>query len=135
MATLKPKIIKPLNIRFPLKKSFGGAFQTNNVTVDAIADDLKILILTNHGERPMNFTFGANLRSLLFEQDSEISQKISDRLSAAIDVWMPFLTIRSIAVTTNKDDPSVQEYTAKIKVEFFVGQTDLDGSITVTARA
>ena len=135
MANLKSKVVKPLNIKFPLKKSTAGAFQTNSVTVDAVADDIRILLLTNFGERPMNYTFGANLRSLLFEPDRDIEQKITDRITAALEKWMPFVTIRNLQVFTNETDASVPYNAVKIKIDFFVGQTDLDGSVVVTARA
>ena len=62
--------IRSINVMFPMKKSSSGAFQTNITTFDAVRDDLKILLLTNHGERPIHYDFGANLRSAIFEQRS-----------------------------------------------------------------
>jgi phage baseplate assembly protein W len=60
--------IKSINLKFPLRRSSAGAFETNVTTIAAVTDDLKILILTNFGERPMQYDFGANLRSVVFEQ-------------------------------------------------------------------
>ena len=56
-----------INLQFPLRRSSKGAFATNDSTINAVVDDLKLLLLTNHGERPVHGDFGANLRSIIFE--------------------------------------------------------------------
>ena len=57
-----------ISIKFPLRKSSQGAFEGNVETIDAIRDNLRILLLTNHGERPINYDFGCNLRKVLFNE-------------------------------------------------------------------
>ena len=53
----------------PLKLSSDKAelFVMNKSLVDAAADNLKNLILTNRGERVMQPDFGANIKSILAE--------------------------------------------------------------------
>ena len=63
-------IVRPdvnINIKTPLSLGYGkgGLFVMNTTMRDAIADNLKNLLLTNAGERPMNPGFGANLKPLL----------------------------------------------------------------------
>jgi len=110
------------NIKFPLRRGRKGAFETNDDTITAIIDDLRILLLTNHGERPIQFDFGANLRAVIFEQGSDVKQKIDDNIRFAVDKWMPFVTISIIDVRTFRDDVTLKENQVHIKIDFLVGQ-------------
>lgn len=112
----------PLNLRFPMVQGSDGAFATNSNTLNAIADDLKILLLTNHGERPCQFNFGANLRSLVFEAEGDsLAQQIKDHIHAAIATWMPFVTVKNIVILTQANSLSVPENTIRLKISFTVG--------------
>jgi phage baseplate assembly protein W len=124
----------PINIKYPMQYATKGAFATNDTTVDAISDDLKILIKTNWGERVIQYDFGANLRSLLFEPMVNTKQQISDYISAAVDKWMPFVVISSLTVDLNEDDATVDYHAARIKIVFSVGKTGLTGNMSVTVK-
>ena len=113
----------PINIKFPLRKSANGSFETNVTTIRAVADDLRMLLITNHGERPIQYAYGANIRSLLFEPfDDSIKQKISDLVFSAVQEWMPFLTINELEIVTQRDDPSVGSNEVRVKAYFSVLQ-------------
>ena len=120
--------IKSINVKFPLVKGSAGAFETNKTTIDAVKDNLKILILSNYGERCIHFDFGANLRELLFEQGADLEQKIRDRIAAAILKWMPFVTITKFSAQPINDNHEI-----KISMEFAVGQ--LTGKLDLPIRA
>ena len=114
-----------INIRFPLRKSSQGAFEGNVETIDAIRDDLRILLLTNYGERPILYEFGANLRKSLFnEPGANIKQKIKDQIVSAINRWMPFVNIGEIFVLDMNDDYTIENNKIRIKIHFFVGELD-----------
>lgn len=59
-----------------------------------IRDNFKNLLLTNHGERLLLSDFGANLRPLAFEMQSEggITAALQ-RIKTAVDRFMPFITL------------------------------------------
>lgn len=112
----------PINIKFPLKKSTKGAFATNNTTLEAIKDNLKILILTNHGERVCLPDFGANLRSILFEQSNgDLAEQAKQLIIVAIDKWMPFVKVDNLVALTSVQDRNIVENALKIKLYFSVG--------------
>lgn len=113
---------KGIGIRFPLRRSTQGAFEVNRTTVDAVRDSLKILLLTNHGERVINYEMGCNLRSLLFEQDADLQEKIRTNIISAVETWMPFVGIDAIEVETRDTNQSLSENEFKIKIQFSVGQ-------------
>ena len=56
-----------INLKFPLRAFRKGFFEMNNTTVDAVREDIKILLLTKKGERVVNPTIGTNIPILLGE--------------------------------------------------------------------
>lgn len=126
---------KGLNLTFPLRTGLAGAFETNKTTIDAVKDDLRILLLTNHGERLIYSDFGANLRGLLFEnmsQDFEV--KIQDSIVVATEKWMPFITIKDIQVKTGQTDLSLGSNETKIKIFFSVNNSNLEDSLEIRLK-
>jgi phage baseplate assembly protein W len=132
---LDNKPTRSINIKFPLEKGTAGAFAVNDETIQAVADDLKILILTNWGERVANYTFGANLRPLIFEQEGdELNQKVSDAINSAIERWMPYVNVLEIVVLDHRSDLSLGDNEVKVNLTFSVGDTDLKGDTAVILR-
>jgi phage baseplate assembly protein W len=122
MATIK----KSINLTFPLKKGAKGAFETNEDTLTAVADDLRILLITNYGERPIHYDFGANLRSVIFEFRGEsLRQAIKDRIMSACEKWMPFCKILSIIIEDSTNKPTLRENEISVSIEFTVGNLDI----------
>jgi len=115
----------PINLQFPMRRSPQGSFATNESTLDAIADDLKILLLTNYGERPIHYDFGANLREVIFElQGDDLSQSIEDHIVVAIEKWMPFVNVINIDVQDKTTTPTLRSNEIHVKIEFSVGNLD-----------
>lgn len=121
-----------INIVFPMRRGAQGAFAANEETLRAVSDDLRILLLTNYGERPIHYDFGANLRRILFEQGEDVKQQINDSIVAAVDKWMPFLVIDQITIKDNKDDSTLRLNEVRIDIDFRVG--NLEGSLSQQIR-
>lgn len=134
MADLKPIQSLPINLKVPLRRSPRGAFATNDSTLEAVADDLKCLILTNHGERVIHYDFGANLRALIFEQGIDVKQQIADAITSAVEKWMPFVAIRDMQIILSDEDLSVPNNQVKVKISFFVGKTGLQGDVVIDVK-
>lgn len=121
-----------INIVFPMRRGIQGAFAANTETLRAVSDDLRILLLTNYGERPIHYDFGANLRRILFEQGEDVKQQINDSIVAAVDKWMPFLVIDQITIKDNKDDSTLRLNEVRVNIDFRVG--NLEGSLSQQIR-
>ena len=109
MAKLVPKIYpndfdinNPIGIGFPLVV---GTPKQNFTTTEQIHDNLRNLILTMKGERPMQPDFGSDLYFLLFEQlyQEGLAQAARNAIKEAVNQWMPFITIQEVLVTPNTD--------------------------------
>lgn len=91
------------------------------------------MILSNYGERPIHYDFGANLRRLIFEQGPDLPQKIKDAITRAVNKWMPFVNIKGIDVADNSTNPTLQNNEVRITIRFEVGQLEgvLDQNIRI----
>lgn len=121
-----------IGFSFPLEKSPEGAFLMNHSTIDEIRDGLRILILTNHGERKGAYTYGANLLSALFDEPGvDTKQRITDLIIAAVERWLPSVSIENIEVRDHNTDNSISPNKVKVKISFSVGpqQGTLEQSI------
>ena len=83
-----------LGIKLPFNTH--NVFTINYTTKDQIKSNLTNYMLTNKGERPFNPEFGADLRNLLFDQDSDFT--------AAKEVLLDNLVIHFPMITINNLD-------------------------------
>ena len=79
-------------------------------------DNFKNLLLTNHGERLMISDFGANLKPLTFELQSEggITAALG-RVKTATEKFMPFINLLTFEpIKLENQDSSIAKIGAKI---------------------
>ena len=113
MAQLVPKIYPedldpntPIGIGFPLVM---GTHKQNFTTTSQVHDNLRNLILTIKGERPMLPTFGSDLYLLLFEQmyQDQLANSARQAIKSSVTEWMPFVDILGVKVTSDNDNNKV----------------------------
>ena len=126
----------PVGYQFPFQVSSGsvGYFQMTQTQLEATKANLKVLILTNRGERPMNFDFGCNLREFLFEQltRDELGQKIADRIAQQVSLWMPSVSLTNLNVMFSEDESSIAENEARVFLTFKLNSSPATDSLSVT---
>ncbi len=94
----------PIGIKTPLQLGDNGLFAMHFSLADQLHDNLRSLLLTNHGERLGIHNFGANLRPLTTELVSEedfITQAI-ERIKTAVDRWMPYIDLENFMAENEK---------------------------------
>jgi phage baseplate assembly protein W len=94
-STIAPK---PIGIKTPLELDEDQSiniFKMHYAITDQMADNLRNLILTNHGERLAMYDFGANLRPLLtdFSNKDNFDQEAMKRIKGAAAKYMPFVNL------------------------------------------
>ncbi len=99
-----------INLKFPLRSFRKGFFEMNNTTVDAVREDIKILLLTKKGERVVNPTIGTNIPILLGElfepiEKNEMESRIGAEIKSALETWMPYVTLEGIEIFTTDNPP------------------------------
>ena len=88
-----------LNPATPLKLSNNKSdlFVMNTDLGDAIADNLKNLLLTNRGERVMEPDFGANLKSILSEfGTSGFEGEVMTRIKTSVGKYLPYVSLQQM---------------------------------------
>jgi phage baseplate assembly protein W len=96
---ISPKL--PLSI-----DSEDGKYTLNKTLKEAIAQNLKNLVLTAPGERIMNPDFGVGIRNYLFRENStQLYSEIEGRIVTQVGLFMPFLKISNVKFISSLDDP------------------------------
>ena len=94
-----------------------GVYSMNKTALDSIKQDLKMLVLTNPGERMMIPEYGVGLRRFLFDQNTQVlKSKISDTISAQISRYMSFIKLVNLDIAND----SIDENAIKIKIEYII---------------
>jgi phage baseplate assembly protein W len=93
-----------IGLSFPLG-FVGSRFFNRTKTVEEQAKhNLKSLLLTNIGERPMQPEFGSKLLSVVFEfRDDALIEEV---INEAVDKWLPYIVINSITTNTEPANPN-----------------------------
>jgi phage baseplate assembly protein W len=96
-----------VGVTLPLQSGQQGFFDQSNTTLEAAKSNVKNLLLTMKGERPMQPEFGSDLFSVLFEpivEGGEIEEKCTIAIEEAVKIWLPYLNIDSIDITGTDED-------------------------------
>jgi phage baseplate assembly protein W len=84
--------------KLPLvKDTIDGLYSMNKTALESIKQDLKMLLLTNPGERIMNPDYGVGIRQLLFSQNTvSLRSEITSRITNQIRKYMNFVVVNNI---------------------------------------
>lgn len=113
----------PYGFTVPFEKASGsvGWLESTQTPYQAAIENVKSLLITNWGERPMHYNLGCNLAEFLFqpERTTTIKGQISDRVVSQMNLWLPFIVIDGLNVLFPADDPTqVPENGMKIQLAF-----------------
>jgi phage baseplate assembly protein W len=72
---------------------------------DNVRESIRLILMTEPGERVMREEFGCGLRQFLFEPNTVTTrQLIAERIRRAIDVWEPRVEVDDVVVESDQDD-------------------------------
>jgi len=88
-----------IGLSFPLG-FVGSRFFNRTKTIEEQAQhNLRNLLLTNLGERPMQPEFGSRLLSVVFEfKDDALIEEV---INEAVEKWLPYLTINEVITSVD----------------------------------
>ena len=97
-----------VGIAFPFARvpdSGDGYFKTSKTTIDAIKNNIKLLLKTERGERVFQPFLGMNLKRFIFEQLTEDVQiQIENDIVNMFETWLPFVELRDIQIAAGQAD-------------------------------
>ena len=121
-------VAKPIGVSIPFNNPNGIFYKTFTNTAQ-ILTNLKLLCLTQKGERYLQPEFGTDLRYTLFENisdEDDFKSKLLGTVTSAISRWMPFLSVRKseVIINVNTSDKIVQEdHAVSIKLDINIAGT------------
>lgn len=130
---IRQKTMQGFSPRLPLlfDKDSDGAYGLNKRLDDTIRQNLKMLLLTNPGERIMDSDFGVGIRRFLFEQNTITArEQISSRIKQQVKKYLSYIQIESIDI--NPVD-SNQENTVFINIRYSVPSLNLKDELNIAS--
>jgi phage baseplate assembly protein W len=101
-----------LGIKLPFNTH--NVFTINYTTKDQVKSNLTNYMLTNKGERPFNPEFGADLRKLLFDQNSDFTVA-KEVLLDNLGLYFPMITVNNLDFTAD-----LQRNLLNIKLDYSI---------------
>jgi phage baseplate assembly protein W len=121
-----PNLNIGVGVALPFNGPAGG-FNTTFDTNEQIKYNFINYLLTNHGERPLQPNFGANLRTFLFEQtEQDLIDSLDNAVRNAADLYFPRINIRNVRVLSGRDNNQVI-----INITFSISGTNLTDNINL----
>lgn len=88
-----------VGIMLPMTDNNGSLFKLSYTTQEQAISNLKNLLLTSMGERPMQPMFGTNIQKSLFEQlTTSLLSKINQSIQRSIEYWLPYIILEDLEV-------------------------------------
>jgi phage baseplate assembly protein W len=120
-------------ISFPPRLGADGRFAWSNGP-DNIREAIQVILLTEQTERRMLPNFGGNLTMYLFEPNTvSTRQRLKEQIESALTVWEPRLTVQSVSVDPDPDDPRAA--IASIQYQLVASQTPAQVNLTLQLGA
>ena len=128
----------PIGIQTPIRLELGkGLFSMHSDITKVISDNLRNLILTNHGERLGFPDFGADLRPILFDLGNENGDQLAiTKIRNTVAKYMPFVslvgfqtyvdaldenTVAKVGIQVTYKIPSIDDVLRSLEVMLYVG--------------
>ena len=96
-----------VGIAFPFARvpdSGDGYFKTSKTTIDAIKNNIKLLLKTERGERVFQPFLGMDLKRFIFEQITEdVKIQIENDIVNMFETWLPFVELRDIQIVPKQN--------------------------------
>ena len=106
-------------VSYPLTKDGEGGFFTRQTDTKLIQNNLRQLILTEKGERPMQPNFGVRLRSRLFEPLTQsLISGLKKEIKATIKQYEQRIRITDLRVWEDKDSSAHSYNRIRIAVTY-----------------
>ena len=117
-----------VGIDFPIARmpDGDGYFKTTKTTVDAIKNNIRLLLQTQQGERVFQPNLGMGLRKFVFEQINENTQiEIENNIVDVFQTWLPFVDLKDIEININSENQEKN----KIDISIFFSINRAPGSL------
>tara|TARA_R100001129_G_C5298429_1_gene241825 strand:+ start:527 stop:949 length:423 start_codon:yes stop_codon:yes gene_type:complete len=126
-----------LSVALPLAVNTTDGAYALNKDLESMADqNLKMVILTNPGERIMQPDFGSGIRQLLFEPATQgTADIVRDRIQQQVSRYLPYIDLVELQVFVSENDASALIISLKYSIPAANIVSDLTFGVTPTGIA
>ena len=119
-----------VGLSFPLGFVGSRMFNRTKTIEEQAKHNLRNLLLTNLGERPMQPEFGSRLLEVVFEfKDDAVIEEV---INEAVDKWLPYITINEVVTVVD----ATNQNRLNVSIDFSVATTpDATTQITLDFNA
>ncbi len=123
-------VLNPIGIKTPMRFSDSATefYDMHTNPIDQIKDNLRNVIMTNHGERLGRANFGANLSEILFDMTAitNFESQAIQKIQRAVEKSVPAVTIKGVSVSSqnssreanrSKDSLSIALITLRVQFD------------------
>lgn len=109
-----------------------GPYSLNKDLLSVVKQNLKMLILTNPGERVMDTDFGVGAKKLLFENFSQAEfGRIQSVISDQVARYLPFVIVNDITILTKENNLAIDDNAISITISYFVPNLNKSDSLNI----
>lgn len=126
--------------KLPLELDHHDGFGLTQNHHEVAKQNLKMLILTNPGERIMEPSFGAGIRRLLFEPNTLVtSELIKQNIFDQVGKFLPYINIKGIIITDRQGnemfDVVGDDYGLNLRIVFNIKTLNIQEELDVIVAA
>lgn len=116
-------------VRLPLTQDTGDGYTMIKRIKTLVRQNLKMLVLTNPGERVMEPEYGVGIKTFLFENfESDVYARIDNKIREQVAQYMPAVQIKKIQFTNSDPDTN----TLSLFLEYSIPQIATDDLLEIT---
>ena len=121
---LQPRVAIGISLQFNGSTGFNSTY----ATVDQLRTNLLSFLLTNKGERLYRPNFGANLRSLIFEQQTSFTiDQLNSIITSQVENQFPGVTVLDVNIDSQPDFNTIN-----VSVSYGVANTNIQDQLTLS---
>ena len=96
-----------------------GPYDLLQTIKEVAAQNLKMLVFTNPGERIMDISFGVGVRRFLFRQNiRESHDEIRSRIIQQVNKYLPYIQLLLIDIESPETNKNISDNLVLIKIEY-----------------
>jgi|FLOH01.1.fsa_nt_gi uncharacterized protein len=120
---LQPRVA--IGISLPFNGTTG--FNSTYTTTDQLRTNILSFLLTNKGERLYRPNFGANLRSLIFEQQNNFTlDQLNSIITSQVETQFPGVSVLNVDVDSQPDLNTIN-----VSISYGVTNTNIQDQLTL----
>ena len=119
------------SVKLPLTQDSGDGYTMIKRIKALVKQNLKMLILTNPGERVMEPEYGVGIKQFLFENfESDVYSRIDNKIRDQVALYMPAVQITKLQFANSSPDTN----TLSLFLEYSIPQISTGDLLEITIQ-